>query len=159
GRVRRRMPGARLGADLARHYDRARVGRGSRPAAATGARRALGHPVLRAGVHRRRGGRRRARARRDLSGRGKIARMMTALIALAVSYLLGSVVGSLVLGRFRGVDIRTQGSGNAGGTNALRTQGKAFAAAVMVIDVGKGVLAAGPVAVVAAGSPADAAAL
>lgn len=68
---------------------------------------------------------------------------MTALaIKLLLSYLLGSVVGSLLLGRLRGVDIRTVGSGNAGATNALRTQGRAFALAVAAIDVGKGVLAA-----------------
>jgi glycerol-3-phosphate acyltransferase PlsY len=60
-----------------------------------------------------------------------------------IAYLLGSLVGALVVGRFRGVDIRTMGSGNAGGTNALRTQGLAFAAATVVIDVGKGWLAAG----------------
>jgi glycerol-3-phosphate acyltransferase PlsY len=60
-----------------------------------------------------------------------------------IGYLLGSVVGALVVGRFRGVDIRTMGSGNAGGTNALRTQGLAFAAATVVIDAGKGWLAAG----------------
>ncbi len=58
-----------------------------------------------------------------------------------IAYLLGTVLGSLVLGRLRGVDIRTQGSGNAGATNALRTQGKAFGAAVLAIDVAKGVLA------------------
>ena len=40
------------------------------------------------------------------------------LFLLLCAYLLGSVSGSLLLGRFRGVDIRTQGSGNAGGTNA-----------------------------------------
>jgi acyl phosphate:glycerol-3-phosphate acyltransferase len=60
-----------------------------------------------------------------------------------IGYLLGSVVGALLVGTFRGVDIRTQGSGNAGGTNALRTQGRAFAAATVAIDVGKGWLAAG----------------
>lgn len=76
--------------------------------------------------------------------------MIAAAIAVGVSYLLGSVIGSLLLGRFRGVDIRTQGSGNAGGTNALRTQGKGFAAAVVIIDIGKGVLAAWPVAAFAA---------
>lgn len=76
--------------------------------------------------------------------------MTAAIIGIVVSYLLGAVVGSLVLGRFRGIDIREHGSGNAGGTNALRTQGKGFAAVVMVIDVGKGILAAGPVAAYAA---------
>jgi glycerol-3-phosphate acyltransferase PlsY len=60
-----------------------------------------------------------------------------------LSYLLGSLVGSLVIGWVRGVDIRTQGSGNAGGTNALRTQGKWFALGVIVIDVGKALLAVG----------------
>jgi glycerol-3-phosphate acyltransferase PlsY len=58
-----------------------------------------------------------------------------------LSYLIGSVNGSLLVGKcFGGVDIRKLGSGNAGGTNALRTQGKLFALLVMLIDVGKGVL-------------------
>ena len=61
------------------------------------------------------------------------------VIKVILSYLLGSVIGSLLVGRLRGgVDIRRLGSGNAGGTNALRTQGKAFAFWVMLIDIGKG---------------------
>jgi glycerol-3-phosphate acyltransferase PlsY len=66
------------------------------------------------------------------------------LVAFKVllAYLLGSISGSLLLGRLRGVDIRTQGSGNAGGTNALRTQGWRFALGVVLIDIGKGMLAA-----------------
>ena len=67
--------------------------------------------------------------------------IITASIILA-AYLLGSLSGSLLLGRLRGVDIRTMGSGNAGGTNAFRTQGLAFALGVVVIDIGKGALAA-----------------
>ncbi|MEQ1514189.1 MAG: glycerol-3-phosphate 1-O-acyltransferase PlsY [Lysobacteraceae bacterium] len=64
-------------------------------------------------------------------------------IALVLAaYLLGSLSGSLLLGKLRGVDIRTQGSGNAGGTNAFRTQGAKFALGVIVIDIGKGALAA-----------------
>jgi glycerol-3-phosphate acyltransferase PlsY len=59
------------------------------------------------------------------------------------SYLLGALIGSLIVGKLRGgVDIRTMGSGNAGGTNALRTQGAWFAACVMLIDIGKGWVAA-----------------
>jgi len=65
--------------------------------------------------------------------------LTTALIVLA--YLLGSLSGSLLLGRLRGVDIRTLGSGNAGGTNALRTQGWRFALGTVLIDIGKGALA------------------
>jgi glycerol-3-phosphate acyltransferase PlsY len=67
---------------------------------------------------------------------------MLFIVKLLAAYLLGSVSGSLVVGRFRGVDIREQGSGNAGGTNALRTQGWRFAAAVVAIDLAKGALAA-----------------
>jgi acyl phosphate:glycerol-3-phosphate acyltransferase len=60
-----------------------------------------------------------------------------------LAYLLGSLVGSLVIGAVRGVDIRTLGSGNAGATNAMRTQGKAVGAAVFVIDLLKGWIATG----------------
>ena len=65
-------------------------------------------------------------------------------IKFLLAYFLGSVMGAMVMGRIRGgVDIRTMGSGNAGGTNALRTQGPVFALGVVVIDVGKGIVAAG----------------
>jgi acyl phosphate:glycerol-3-phosphate acyltransferase len=64
-------------------------------------------------------------------------------VKLLLAYLLGSVVGSLVVGRLRGgVDIRKTGSGNAGATNALRTQGAGFAIWVIVIDIAKGWIAA-----------------
>ncbi|MGH8150851.1 MAG: glycerol-3-phosphate 1-O-acyltransferase PlsY [Steroidobacteraceae bacterium] len=70
--------------------------------------------------------------------------MIQLVFAVAVSYLIGSILGSLLLGRLTGrVDIRTVGSGNPGSTNALRTQGKLFALGVIVIDVGKGWIAAG----------------
>jgi acyl phosphate:glycerol-3-phosphate acyltransferase len=60
-----------------------------------------------------------------------------------LAYLLGSMIGSLIMGRLRDVDIRELGSGNAGGTNALRTQGWKFALGVFAIDVGKALLAVG----------------
>lgn len=69
--------------------------------------------------------------------------MLELAVKSLFAYLLGSVLGSLVVGRLRGgVDIRSLGSGNAGGTNALRTQGVVFALWVILIDVGKGVIAA-----------------
>jgi acyl phosphate:glycerol-3-phosphate acyltransferase len=68
--------------------------------------------------------------------------MILLLGKILLGYLLGSFSGSLLLGRLRGVDIRTQGSGNAGGTNAFRTQGPWFGLSVGLFDVGKGVLAA-----------------
>ena len=66
---------------------------------------------------------------------------MTSALLIVAAYLLGSLSGSLLLGRLRGVDIRTLGSGNAGGTNALRTQGWKFALGTVLVDVGKGALA------------------
>ena len=67
-------------------------------------------------------------------------------VKFLLSYFVGSVMGSMLVGWFRGgVDIRTMGSGNAGGTNALRTQGWIFALGVVIIDVGKGALGAGVV--------------
>ena len=68
--------------------------------------------------------------------------MIDLLIKVLMAYLLGSVSGSMVLGAIRHVDIRQSGSGNAGGTNAFRTQGFWFALGVVIIDIGKGVLAA-----------------
>jgi glycerol-3-phosphate acyltransferase PlsY len=69
-----------------------------------------------------------------------------ALLELGVKFLLayfiGSVMGSMIMGRLRGgVDIREAGSGNPGGTNALRTQGALFALGVIIVDIGKGVMA------------------
>lgn len=65
-------------------------------------------------------------------------------VKFLLSYFIGSLMGAMIVGRIRGgVDIRTMGSGNAGGTNALRTQGIGFALAVVIIDVGKGIIGAG----------------
>lgn len=69
--------------------------------------------------------------------------MLGLLIMVLLAYLVGSVSGSLVIGKIRHVDIRESGSGNAGGTNALRTQGFLFALGVVIIDIGKGSVAAG----------------
>ena len=67
--------------------------------------------------------------------------MIELLVKGALAYLLGSFGGSLVIGGFRGVDIRALGSGNAGATNALRTQGKRIAFWVLLIDLAKGWIA------------------
>lgn len=68
--------------------------------------------------------------------------MQEFFIKAALAYLLGSILGGLIIGKLKGgVDIRQLGSGNAGGTNALRTQGWWFALWVMIIDIGKGWLA------------------
>jgi glycerol-3-phosphate acyltransferase PlsY len=62
-------------------------------------------------------------------------------VKILMAYLLGTLLASLLLGRLRGVDIRSMGSGNAGATNALRTQGKLFGFLVLALDIAKGVVA------------------
>ena len=66
-----------------------------------------------------------------------------ALLAIAASaYLLGSMNWAIILTRlFNKSDIREVGSGNAGTTNVLRSQGPVLAAMTLIGDVGKGVLA------------------
>ena len=62
---------------------------------------------------------------------------MTAFILIiiaAVSYLTGSINTAILVGRLKGDDIRSHGSGNAGATNALRTYGKAAGIAVVAGD-------------------------
>ncbi|HEX4872642.1 MAG TPA: glycerol-3-phosphate 1-O-acyltransferase PlsY [Nevskiaceae bacterium] len=67
---------------------------------------------------------------------------MELALDLLLAYLLGTVMGGDVIGRLRGgVDLRASGSGNVGATNALRTQGRGFALAVLAVDAGKGALA------------------
>ena len=68
--------------------------------------------------------------------------MISLIFLIILTYLLGSISGSMVMGRFKNVDIRKMGSGNAGGTNAFRTQGILFALPVVLIDIGKGFIAA-----------------
>ena len=66
--------------------------------------------------------------------------MVQFFIFIFISYLFGSVSGSLLLGRFKNIDIRKLGSGNAGGTNALRSVGPLFALGTILIDIFKGYL-------------------
>jgi len=66
---------------------------------------------------------------------------MELIVKLILSYLLGSVSGSMLMGKLKGTDIRKMGSGNAGGTNAFRTMGATFALGVLCIDVLKGFIA------------------
>ncbi|WP_028080884.1 glycerol-3-phosphate 1-O-acyltransferase PlsY [Solimonas soli] len=69
--------------------------------------------------------------------------MSDLIIKALLAYLLGNVMGGQLIGLLRGgIDLRKVGSGNVGATNALRTQGAAFALGVLAIDVAKGVIAA-----------------
>lgn len=66
-----------------------------------------------------------------------------AAFALGLGYLLGSVPYGVILVRLAGAgDVRAIGSGNIGATNVLRTGRKGLAAATLVLDVLKGIVAA-----------------
>ena len=68
--------------------------------------------------------------------------ILTALLLLAVGYLLGSIPSGFLAGRWlKGIDLRDYGSGSTGATNVLRNVGKAPALVVFLVDVGKGALA------------------
>jgi len=60
-------------------------------------------------------------------------------ILLLISYLIGSIPFSIVLGKLvKGVDIRDYGSGNPGTTNAMRVLGRKWGTTVFIFDVVKG---------------------
>jgi glycerol-3-phosphate acyltransferase PlsY len=69
--------------------------------------------------------------------------LSSALISLAIGYLLGSIPFGLILTRMAGLgDVRNIGSGNIGATNVLRTGNKGLAAATLLLDAFKATAAA-----------------
>lgn len=60
------------------------------------------------------------------------------IIVAIVSYFLGNISPAILVGRLHGIDIRKEGSGNAGTTNVLRVLGVKAAVATLAIDVLKG---------------------
>lgn len=75
--------------------------------------------------------------------------MLNALVIIALSYLAGSIPGSLWVGRaLYGVDVREHGSGNMGATNTFRVLGWKAGVLATIVDLGKGLLAAGVIATI-----------
>lgn len=73
--------------------------------------------------------------------------MVSILVIVVLSYLVGSIPGSLWVGKaLYGKDVRNHGSGNAGATNTFRVLGWKAGVLATVVDVGKGFLAAGVIA-------------
>lgn len=65
---------------------------------------------------------------------------MSEALAILASYLLGSVPFAMLAAKARGVDLRTQGSGNLGATNAIRVLGAGLGVPVLLADVAKGLV-------------------
>lgn len=67
---------------------------------------------------------------------------MTFILYVA-AYVIGSIPTAIIVGRlFFGVDIRDHGSNNPGATNTIRVLGKKAGLIVLIVDIGKGALAA-----------------
>lgn len=68
--------------------------------------------------------------------------MINLAIVILLSYIVGSMPTSIMLSKWKhGFDIRTKGSGNAGGTNVFRVLGWKSGVLVMLVDMGKGAVA------------------
>jgi glycerol-3-phosphate acyltransferase PlsY len=66
--------------------------------------------------------------------------MFDLFLVILLSYIVGSIPSSIMLSQWvHGFDIRTKGSGNAGGTNVFRVLGWKAGLLVTLVDVGKGV--------------------
>ena len=61
-------------------------------------------------------------------------------VALGLAYASGSVPAAFLAGKWRGVDLRSHGSGNLGATNVLRVLGPRIGATVFALDIAKGAL-------------------
>jgi glycerol-3-phosphate acyltransferase PlsY len=69
--------------------------------------------------------------------------MIGIVAAIVIGYLLGSIPFGLIVTRLGGRgDVRQIGSGSIGTTNVLRTGSKGLAATTLVLDIGKGTVAA-----------------
>lgn len=63
------------------------------------------------------------------------------VLAAAAGYLIGSIPTAGWIGRIVGIELRSQGSGNPGANNARRLGGTRVAAAILLVEIGKGVAA------------------
>lgn len=65
---------------------------------------------------------------------------MRELIWIVAAYLVGGIPFGYLIGRLRGVDVRTVGSKNIGATNVFRTVGRKWGLLAFACDVLKGLL-------------------
>lgn len=65
---------------------------------------------------------------------------MMRIVCLIIGYCFGLIQTAFILGKMRGIDIREQGSGNSGTTNALRVMGKKAGAICFVMDAVKAIV-------------------
>lgn len=77
----------------------------------------------------------------DGTSSGRLAAYGAIFIAMVlIAYFIGNISPSTLQAKARGIDIKKEGSGNAGTTNALRVMGKKAGAITLIVDVLKGTL-------------------
>jgi len=75
--------------------------------------------------------------------------LLSIILIVVLSYLVGSIPGSLLIGKYLyGIDPREHGSGNAGATNTMRVLGFKAGVLATIVDLGKGLFAAGIIATI-----------
>ncbi|MGL4484641.1 MAG: glycerol-3-phosphate 1-O-acyltransferase PlsY [Anaerovoracaceae bacterium] len=67
--------------------------------------------------------------------------MLIIILTTIAAYLIGSINPAIIIAKANGIDIKQEGSGNAGTTNALRVLGKKAAISTLIIDILKGTFA------------------
>ncbi|ADC88829.1 protein of unknown function DUF205 [Thermocrinis albus DSM 14484] len=65
---------------------------------------------------------------------------MDSILLVLLAYLYGSVLFGEHIAKWKGVDIRSVGSGNVGATNVARALGKKYALLVFLLDMSKGLV-------------------
>lgn len=69
---------------------------------------------------------------------GSSSPLIMPLLALVIAFFSGSLPTALIMGKMKGIDLRTVGSGNIGATNAFRVLGKSWGITCLIIDAFKG---------------------
>lgn len=64
-------------------------------------------------------------------------------VFLLIAFVIGSIPTGFLIGKAKGIDLRTVGSGNIGSTNAMRVLGKEAALLTLIGDIAKGSMAVG----------------
>lgn len=65
--------------------------------------------------------------------------VLVIVVVMAVAYFVGAIPSGVIIGRlWRGIDVRSYGSGGSGATNVNRTLGPKAGAGALAADIGKG---------------------
>ncbi|MHA2325544.1 MAG: glycerol-3-phosphate acyltransferase, partial [Promethearchaeota archaeon] len=67
--------------------------------------------------------------------------ILIGILSIAIGYFLGGILPAFIFGKLKGIDIREEGTKNAGTSNAFKVLGLAYAIPTALFDTLKGLLA------------------